>query len=136
MKYLRAVLNEIQRIRPIVPLNARQARKDTILPLGGGKDGKGPILVKKKQLVIFVTYAMHRRKDLYGDDADVFRPERWLDTEDQKGLRMGWEYLPFSGGPRVCIGRESFSCKLVPRLHRDVDAVSTAPQPLLLPCPA
>lgn len=113
MKYLRAVLNEIQRIRPIVPGNGRQARKDTVLPLGGGEDGKSPILVKKGQIMIFATYSMHRRKDLYGDDADVFRPERWLDTEDQKGLRMGWEFLPFSGGPRVCIGRKSSSCQFV-----------------------
>jgi cytochrome P450 len=115
MKYLRAVLNESQRIRPIVPGNGRQAREDTVLPLGGGEDGKSPILVKKGQLVIFAIYSMHRRKDLYGEDADVFRPERWLDTEDQKGLRMGWEYLPFSGGARVCIGREC-SCSSLPSL--------------------
>ncbi len=39
-------------------------------------------------------------------DADIFRPERWLDTDEKKGLRMGWDYLPFSGGPRVCPGRK------------------------------
>lgn len=111
MKYLRAVLNESQRLHPIVPATGRYAREDTVLPLGGGDDEKSPILVKKGQLVMFVLYAMHRRKELYGEDADIFRPERWLDTEDQKGLRMGWDYLPFSGGPRVCIGRESLSSR-------------------------
>ena len=112
MKYLRAVLNESQRIWPIVPGIERQAREDTILPRGGGEDGKSTILVKKGQHVVFAIHAMHRRKDLYGEDADVFRPERWLDTDDQMGLRMGWEYLPFSGGARVCIGRESSSSSL------------------------
>lgn len=48
---------------------------------------------------------MHRRKDLYGEDAELFKPERWLDQEDRKGLRVGWEFLPFNGGPRICIGR-------------------------------
>lgn len=43
---------------------------------------------------------MHRRKDLWGPDADEFVPERW------DGLRPGWEYLPFNGGPRICIGQQ------------------------------
>lgn len=111
LKYLSAVLNECLRLYPIVPSIARQAHEDTVLPLGGGDDEGSPILVKKGQLVVLDMYVIHRRKDLYGEDADVFRPERWLDTEDQKGLRMGWGYLPFSGGPRVCIGRKS-TCPL------------------------
>jgi cytochrome P450 len=45
---------------------------------------------------------MHRRKDIYGEDANEFRPERW------ETLRPGWEFLPFNGGPRICIGREFF----------------------------
>jgi cytochrome P450 len=43
---------------------------------------------------------MHRRKDLYGEDADEFRPERW------ETLRVGWGYLPFNGGPRICVGQQ------------------------------
>ena len=111
MKYLRAILNESLRIHPIVPENARQAVCDTVLPLGGGEDGKSPALVKKGQMVSWSSYAMHRREDLYGKDAAEFNPERWLDDVDgdgRKGLRVGWEYLPFNGGPRICIGRKSF----------------------------
>jgi cytochrome P450 len=44
---------------------------------------------------------MHRRTDYFGKDADVFRPERW--GED---LRPGWAYLPFNGGPRICLGQQ------------------------------
>ena len=45
---------------------------------------------------------MHRCKDIFGEDADEFKPERWAT------LRPGWNFLPFSAGPRVCIGRRYF----------------------------
>ncbi|KAL8792584.1 MAG: hypothetical protein Q9195_004807 [Heterodermia aff. obscurata] len=106
MRYLRAVLNESLRTHPIVPENSRQAVQDTVLPLGGGEDGKSPVLIEKGQLLAWSSYSMHRRGDLYGEDAAEFRPERWLDDADEKGLRVGWEYLPFNGGPRICIGQQ------------------------------
>ncbi|KAL9057641.1 MAG: hypothetical protein Q9206_002268 [Seirophora lacunosa] len=104
MKYLRATLNESLRVHPVVPANSRQAIVDTVLPHGGGKDGRSPMFVSKGTIVSYAVHAMHHRKELFGEDADEFRPERWLDEEGKKGLRVGWEYLPFNGGPRICIG--------------------------------
>ncbi|KAF2036159.1 cytochrome P450 alkane hydroxylase-like protein [Setomelanomma holmii] len=101
LKYLRAIINESQRLYPIVPSNSRQALHDTNLPRGGGPDGSAPIFVPKGAYVAYHTYAMHRRTDIYGSDADEFRPERWL----EQGFRPGWAYIPFSGGPMVCIGQ-------------------------------
>ncbi|KAL9632194.1 MAG: hypothetical protein Q9164_005474 [Protoblastenia rupestris] len=106
LKYLQATMNESLRLYPIVPENSRQAVRDTILPLGGGPDGKAPVFVSKGKFAHWSLYAMHRRKDIYGPDAEDFKPERWLDTSDRKGLRVGWEYLPFNGGPRICIGQQ------------------------------
>lgn len=49
------------------------------------------------------TYSMHHSKEIWGEDADEFRPERWLGeglTARQKGA-----FIPFSYGPRACVGR-------------------------------
>ncbi|GAB7348162.1 hypothetical protein MBLNU459_g6175t1 [Dothideomycetes sp. NU459] len=78
-----------------------------VLRLSGGPDGESPILVMKGEPVRYSPYALHRRKDLYGDDADHFRPERWEATDgDNLSKRIGWGYIPFNGGPRICLGQE------------------------------
>ena len=77
--------------------------KTTTLPVGGGVDGKYPVLVRAGESVGYCVYAMHRRKDLYGDDAAYFRPARWNDLRTKE---LGMGYLPFNGGPRVCPGRK------------------------------
>jgi hypothetical protein len=46
MKYLKYVFNESLRLMPVVPGNSRVAIRDTILPLGGGPEGKSPVLVE------------------------------------------------------------------------------------------
>jgi cytochrome P450 len=94
---------EVLRLYPSVPVNSREAIRLTTLPIGGGPDGKSPVLVRPGEGVGYCVYAMHRRKDIYGLDADEFRPERW---EDDSLSNVGWGYLPFNGGPRLCLGRK------------------------------
>jgi cytochrome P450 len=91
------------RLYPPVPLNNRTATKTTILPTGGGPDGHSPILVRKGELVVISQYVNSRRRNIFGPDADDFRPERW---EGDELSRIGWAYFPFSGGPRQCLGED------------------------------
>ncbi|KAJ5753478.1 uncharacterized protein N7511_007631 [Penicillium nucicola] len=100
MTYLSWVLNETLRLYPIVPFNLRRARKDTHLPVGGGPDGKSPVHVPKGYEIMYSVYTMHRSPEYYGSDADEYRPERW------ENLRPGWAFLPFNGGPRICLGQQ------------------------------
>jgi len=65
LKYLEAVLNETHRLYPNGVMQVRYCLKDTTLPLGGGKDGKSPIYVKKGDVVQVNKSVMHRDKNGY-----------------------------------------------------------------------
>lgn len=108
VKYLRYFINEVLRLVPPVPFNHRFATRDTTIPVGGGPDGKSPIFVKKGMKVSYIVAVMHRRKDIWGEDAEQFRPERWYEKS-----KYGWEFLPFNGGPRICLGRMFLSFIMV-----------------------
>lgn len=100
--YLKNVINEALRLYPSVPINYRFANKHTTLPRGGGRDGTKPVLIEKGECIGYLISCTHRNEKYYGKDANVFRPERWED----KSLKPGWAYLPFNGGPRICLGQQ------------------------------
>jgi len=50
---------------------------------------------------------MHRREDLWGPDALVFDPDRFLDDRLRKYLVPNpFIFLPFNAGPRICLGQQ------------------------------
>jgi cytochrome P450 len=124
MKYLRGCINESLRLHPPIPRNSREALKDTTLPVGGGPDGTNPIFIPQGTQVGYQTFSMHRRVDVFGEDAESFIPERWT----ERNLRPGWAFLPFNGGPRVCIGQQ-FSLNLasyvVCRMVQEIESVES-----------
>jgi cytochrome P450 len=52
-RYLQGCLNETLRLYPVVPLNGRQAVRDTSIPFGGGRDGNSPVFIPKGHIVSY-----------------------------------------------------------------------------------
>lgn len=109
MKYLNAVINETMRFYPVVPFNVRYSLRDTTLPRGGGPDCRDPVGVRANTRIIYSTMLMQRDPDLYDGpgsknyfDPGKWLPERWVSDWSPRP----WQFIPFNGGPRICIGQQ------------------------------
>lgn len=93
-----AVFNESLRLYPPVPVELKECTAETIFP-----DGTA---LPKGAVVMWVPWAMGRSRQIWGDDADLFRPARWLDeSSEQLITKSAFEFPVFNGGPRACLGR-------------------------------
>jgi cytochrome P450 len=92
LQYTTRVLTEALRLGGPTPATMRIALKDFDV------DGHR---VQAGSLLVVGIYAMHRDPALW-DDPLVFNPDRFS-TENSAG-RDRWQFLPFGGGPRSCIG--------------------------------
>lgn len=97
-KYVDAVVRETIRLHTPVPLDARKAAKDDVFP-DGTFCGKGWV-------VTFAPYVMARDKEMWGEDAESWRPERWFEGELAKKEPSPFVYSMFQAGPRICLGKD------------------------------
>ena len=90
MPYLNAVCSETLRIYPVGMLTFPRVPKVPVT-LGGYDIAPGTILMGS-------IYLTHQREDVYPEPKQ-FKPERFLERQYSP-----YEYLPFGGGARRCIG--------------------------------
>ncbi|KAL0304157.1 UNVERIFIED_CONTAM: cytochrome [Sesamum radiatum] len=98
MQYLHAALSETLRLYPAVPSDGKVCFSDDTFPDG--------FSVKKGNLVAYVPYSMGRMKSLWGEDAEEFRPERWLNENGVFQQESSFKFTAFQAGPRICLGKE------------------------------
>jgi cytochrome P450 family 6 len=94
MKYLDMVFNESLRKYPIVDLQSREATKDFVIP-------NTKLLIPAGTNIMVPINALHH-DERYWENPEKFDPERF--TLENVKKRHPFSYLPFSEGPRICIG--------------------------------
>lgn len=92
LPYLRQVLDEAMRLYPPAPRFEREAMAD---------DELHGVAIRRGDIVSIWPWLIHRHQRLW-DNADAFDPERFAPGADAQ--RHRFQYLPFGGGPRVCVG--------------------------------
>ena len=61
-------------------------------------------LIPPGTVVGSVIYSVNRDVDVFGDDVNSFRPERWLDAHPEQLRRMRESWAGFGRGRRSCLG--------------------------------
>ncbi|KAL5631774.1 hypothetical protein ACGC1H_007322 [Rhizoctonia solani] len=101
LPYLQACINEGLRLHSTSGIGLpRIVPPGSNLEVCGEKFNEGTVLSVP-------SYSIHHSQEVWGDDAEEFRPERWL------GRDVGKEFNPFSFGPRACVGRNLASMELL-----------------------
>ncbi|KAK6005955.1 hypothetical protein QM012_006365 [Aureobasidium pullulans] len=123
LEYLLAVTNEALRIHPSTGLILERTTP------------KGGVLLHGKHIpegtIIGVNcWVVNRDKGIFGEDADTFRPERWLDNDPQQISKMRTNMFTFGAGARNCIGRNLAMMqltKIIVELYRNFDITLADP---------
>ncbi|GMR45220.1 hypothetical protein PMAYCL1PPCAC_15415, partial [Pristionchus mayeri] len=94
MTYLERSIKESLRLFPPVPFTIRHL---------GGDIQLGPYLLPRGSSLLIAPYLVHRNERIY-PNPERFDPDRFL-PENSAG-RHSYDYIPFSAGPRNCIGQK------------------------------
>ncbi|KAI8669749.1 hypothetical protein NCS57_00791000 [Fusarium keratoplasticum] len=123
MPYLQACIKEALRLHPATGLPLAR-----VVPQGGATISG--TYFPEGTVVGINTWVAHRNPQVFGEDVEAFRPERWLDSDKQRLSTMESCWMPFGAGSRTCIGKNISLLemnKLVPVLVREFDFVAYDP---------
>lgn len=102
MKYMERCIMETLRIYPPVPMIARQTKEEVTLSSNG-------CILPANCTVVIGTFKLHRNPKVY-ENPNVFNPDNFL--PEKSSTRHYYSYIPFSAGPRSCVGRKYAMLKL------------------------
>ncbi|MCD7469252.1 hypothetical protein HAX54_008123 [Datura stramonium] len=141
LKIVTMILYETLRLFPPFPTVGRRNPQDAKL---------GELHIPAGVLLLIPTILIHYDKEMWGEDAKEFKPERFSEGVS-KATKGHFSFIPFGGGPRICIGLnfaimeakmaitvilQKFSFELSPSYtHAPIAVVTILPQygaPLLM----
>lgn len=93
LPYLEMVIKECMRLFPVLPMVGRQCSKDIVL---------NTCTIPAGCTIMINIYNAHRSTKSWGEDANLFKPERF--SQENFSQIHPYAYVPFSAGPRICIG--------------------------------
>lgn len=100
LEYLQACIKEALRLSPPISMDLPR-----YVPAGGAMIGRNPRPIPAGTTVGISPYVLHRNAEAFGSDAEVYRPERWLEGGEEGRKAMERYNMTFGGGSRGCIGK-------------------------------
>lgn len=130
LPYLDACVKEAFRLHPAAGLPLERIVPEPGVEIAGH-------YVKGGTIVGCSAWIIHQNKDIFGEDVEVYRPERWLvdeckdrEKEEQRIKEMNGHMIQFGMGSRTCIGKNISLLevyKLVPTMLRRFDVSFSCP---------
>lgn len=117
LPYLQACIMEAMRVHPAVGAPMTRVVGSQGLHIAG-------TFFRAGTEVGINPWVIHNNKSIFGPDAHVFRPERWLTVNKEERAVLERNFLAFGNGPRTCLGKNISlmeMSKAVPQIVRKYD---------------
>lgn len=117
LPYTTACISEAIRLHPSVAKNVKMVEQDdVIVPQGVNPHNLPPLQVYKGEMVGWSDWVMARIPEVWGEDCEEYKPERFLrplSAPSSQGSQQyqykspsEWQFHAFNGGPRRCLGQQ------------------------------